>query len=110
MIVAEIPRNNVQEIFFNWDGIEYNCPSLHYNFTSNNCGNCVLTAPTEVNCSRFTTSTAGVSCNFSVGSNICDNIFGEVEVIAINLKGTIINFMVYSYNNKNDIMMYLPAL
>ena len=92
MISAAVtPRNshNIQEeIIFIWEGIEYNCPSLQYDFTSTNCGNCVLIAPTEVNCSSFTKSTVEVSCNFSVRTKICGNIIGEAVTTTINLKGT----------------------
>ena len=90
MISAVIPRNNheiQEEIIFIWEGIEYNCPSLQYDFISTNCGICVLIAPTEVNCSNFTKSTVEVSCNFSVRSKICGNIIGEVVTTTINLKG-----------------------
>ena len=90
MIVAVIPRNKVRDIIFNWDGIEYNCPSLKYNFSSINCGKCIFDGPTQVNCSSFTTSTAGITCQFSVRTKICGNIFGEFRTTTINLKGMII--------------------
>ena len=83
-----------QEILFIWDkALEYICPTLEYNFTSQNCGTCTVVAPQVVNCTRFQTSTAGINCTFTVWSVVCGNVTGpgSMQSVTVSLKGATVN-------------------
>ena len=75
---------------FGWDQIEYDCPILQYNFTSENCGICIEVDRRVVSCTGFQTSSAGITCTFTVSSIVCGNVTGpgSMQLATINLKGS----------------------
>ena len=75
-----------QELMFSWNKIiDYVCPTLEYNFTSENCGSCTLDAPRAVSCIGFQPSSAGVTCIFTVWSVVCGNVTGPESVQSANV-------------------------
>jgi hypothetical protein len=83
---------NSQQLIFSWEpALEYVCPTLEYNFTSENCGSCAVMfdSPLVVSCIGFQTSPAGISCTFTVWSVACGNVTGpgSMRSTNINLNG-----------------------
>jgi hypothetical protein len=91
-ITALIVNNNPGELIFRWNQVldsEYNCSTLQYDFTSQNCGICAEVTPQVVSCSGFQVSSAGIPCTFTVSSTVCGNITGSGSMRSVNvdLKG-----------------------
>ena len=88
-ISAIVAKDNPQELIFSWDQMDYNCPTLQYNFTSQNCGSCAVDASQAISCTEFLTSPAGINCTFTVWSIVCGNITGSQSMRStnVNLKG-----------------------
>ena len=87
-----------QELIFSWDKtIEYICPTLEYNFTSENCGSCTVDViPRAVSCIGFQTSVTGITCIFTVRSVVCGNITGPESVRSANVT---LQGYYYAYNH-----------
>ena len=90
-LTAQVVTN---ELIFRWDQLDpndYNCSALEYDFTSENCGSCAVhvVTPRVVSCTGFQTSTAGITCTFTVWSVVCGNVTGpgSMRSIDIILKG-----------------------
>ena len=61
---------------FSWSPVTSDCPSLHYNILSSNCGSCpATTTHTTVTCTDVPTD--GSVCTFAVQTVICGNIVGD---------------------------------
>jgi hypothetical protein len=80
-------------LLFSWNQTQ-NCPSLRYNISSENCGQCPNTTDsTSVNCSDFTVSNSVTVCTFAVQAVICGNggtlslIGGFSDLVTVNLTG-----------------------
>ena len=85
-----VANNNPQELIFSWDQVDYNCPTLQYNFTSQDCGSCATDSSQAVSCTEFQTSPAGIACTFTVWSVVCGNVTGPESMqstLTVNLKG-----------------------
>ena len=82
---------DAKKIIFKWNGMDVNCPSMGYNFSSSNCGHCVSTNFAAATCIDFTLSPSisslGLMCRFSVYSVICGNIRGEESTASLTLRG-----------------------
>ena len=79
---------NPQQLIFSWDqALEYVCPTLEYNFTSQSCGTCATKFNTSraVSCTEFQTSPAGINCTFTVWSIVCGNVTGPGSMQSANV-------------------------
>ena len=87
--ISTIVANGPQELIFSWDQADYDCPTLQYNFTSQNCGSCGTNTSQAVSCTEFQTSPDGINCTFTVWSIVCGNITGPQSMRStnVNLKG-----------------------
>ena len=66
-----------KQLLFNWSPVVQNCPSLHYNILSSNCGNCLTTTTnTTVICTDVPTDRGGV-CLFAIQTVVCGDIVGN---------------------------------
>ena len=106
-----IANNNPGELIFRWNRVlnsEYNCSTLQYDFTSQNCGSCAEVTPQVVSCSGFQVSSAGITCTFTVSSVVCGNITGpgSMQSANVNLKGKPLQILVskVAKPNQNDII------
>ena len=81
-----------QEVIFKWNKVDFNCPSMTYNFSTSNCGRCFLTNLTAVTCTNFnllpSNNNQGPMCMFSVHSVICGNISGRRNTASVALQGS----------------------
>jgi hypothetical protein len=76
---------NPQQLIFSWEpALEYDCPTLEYNFTSENCGSCAIDSQV-VSCTEFQASPAGINCNFTVWSIVCGNVTGQGSMLSANV-------------------------
>ena len=79
-------------LLFSWNQTQ-NCPSLRYNISSENCGQCPNTTDsTSVNCSDFTILNSINLCTFAVQTIICGNsgapLVGNFsDSVTVNLTG-----------------------
>ena len=77
---------NPQQLIFSWDpSLEYVCPTLKYDFTSQNCGNCTTNSSQVVSCTEFQTSPAGINCTFTIWSVVCGNVTGPGSMQSANV-------------------------
>jgi hypothetical protein len=79
---------STQQLVFSWDPpLEYVCPTLKYNFTSENCGSCTIDSPHDqvVSCTEFQASHTGINCIFTVWSIACGNVTGPGSMLSANV-------------------------
>lgn len=87
-----LARVDPGEMVFSWNQTQ-NCPSIYYNLTSTNCGNCPdTTNENSVVCFNFTTSDSVTICIFMVQVVICSNSDAPIvgnpsNSITVNLTG-----------------------
>ena len=83
---------SLREITFKWSKspVVLDCPSLHYNITTSNCGSCpTTTTNTTVTCTDVPTD--GSVCTFSIESVVCGkvvNLFNNTIHIPMNVTDT----------------------
>ena len=99
-IATQIARP--QELIFSWDQVQYDCPTLEYNFTSENCGSCAEVTPRVVSCIGFETSPAGIVCTFTVWSTVCGNVTGPGSMQSAN-----VSLQGYYFNTVIIIMVHI---
>ena len=76
---VRLSNSSQNQLTFNWSGsaISLNCPDIHYNIVTVNCGNCPTTTNhTSVICTDVPTS--GV-CTLSVLVVVCGSVVGNVS-------------------------------
>ena len=79
------------ELTFEWSPVSLNCPDLHYIITFN-CGICpFITTNTTTICSGIQIGTN--NCTFTIQTNVCDSLTGDVTQVPLILKGKCINFI-----------------
>ena len=68
-----------RQLTFNWSpATTLDCPDIHYNILSSNCGSCpTITTHTTVTCTDIPTD--GNMCTFAVQTVICENITGNMS-------------------------------
>ena len=113
-----LTRVDATEMVFSWSQsqAQLDCPSLHYNIISSNCGNCpVTTNTTSVTCLDFRISDSATICTFMVQAVICSNggsplMGGSSIPTVVNLTGILhdkyfclllLIFSLYYYSSKN---------
>ena len=65
-----------RQLTFNWSTVSTDCPAIHYNILSSNCGSCPTTTNhTTVICVDIPTNSS--VCTFAVQSVVCGNITGQ---------------------------------
>ena len=87
---------SLREVTFKWSKspvqLVLDCPSLHYNITSSNCGSCpTTTTNTTVTCTDIPTETDASMCTFSIESIVCGkvvNLFNDTIHIPMNMTDT----------------------
>ena len=88
---------NPIELAFDWSQMSFNCPSLQYIVTFN-CGLCpTITFNTTIICTGVQISAD--SCIFTIQTNVCNSITGNVTSILLTLKGYIIMYIQDICNN-----------
>ena len=91
---VRLDQANSNSLIFSWDETR-SCPSLSYNISALNCGNCPnITDTTSVSCLNFSLSHSATVCTFSLQAVICDdggaplNLVGRLSTpVLVNLTG-----------------------
>ena len=77
------------DLAFNWSSATLDCPAIHYDILSSNCGSCpTTTAHTTVICTDVPTD--GSMCTFAVRIVACGNVIGNTsEPVSVNSTYTV---------------------
>ena len=66
------------DLAFNWSSVTPDCPAIHYNILSSNCGSCpTTTTHTTVTCTDVPTD--GSMCTFALETVVCGNVTGNLS-------------------------------
>ena len=89
----------LRQLTFNWSPVAPDCPAIHYNILSSNCGSCpTTTTHTTVTCTDIPTD--GNMCTFAVKTVVCGSITGSMSYpLMINLTETL-----RKHHNKGQLL------
>ena len=80
-------------VTFSWSQIDLNCPTVQYQITNPDCGNCSLSGDRSATCSNLPLSTTETDCTFSVASVICGFTGPSSNPITLTLKGITVKLL-----------------
>ena len=87
---VNLTKVNRGELTFSWSPLASNCPTVQYNITSTDCGNCTRhTTNTSTTCAITLASTEIRNCTFSVRGELHGFAGRPSSPITVTLKGKI---------------------
>ena len=80
VIYASLVDTISRKITFNWSPVAPNCPAIHYNINTSNCGNCPTTTNhTTVTCTDIPDTADNATCTFAIQAVTCEIIIGKLS-------------------------------
>ena len=86
-----------RRLTFIWSSVAPDCPTIHYNILSSNCGSCPTTTTyTTVTCTDVPTD--GDMCTLALETVVCGNVTGNLSDIVQGILKGIIHCVINDHN------------